>query len=96
MPQTTMRNKPFDYASKVERAPPKADIESKMSTTSHRSNTRIQSEAAMKTRVHTSRKVRDLTTDGLDQHHHEAKALRAVAKSAKTKTVSAARRAKAA
>jgi len=91
-----MRNKPFDYASKVERAPPKADIESKMSTTSHKSNTRIQSEAAMKTRVHTSRKARDLTTDGLDQHHHEAKALKAVAKSAKTKTVSSARRAKAA
>ena len=94
--QTNMRNKPFDYASKVERAPPKADIESKMSTTSHKSNTRIQSEAAMKTRVHTSRKARDLTTDGLDQHHHEAKALKAVAKSAKTKTVSSARRAKAA
>jgi hypothetical protein len=90
----TMRNKPFDYAAKVERAPPLADTESKMSTTSHKSNTRVQSEAAMKTRVHTSRKDRDLTGDGLDKHHHEAKALKAVAQSTKTKTVTAARRAK--
>jgi hypothetical protein len=67
-----------------------------MSTTSHKSPTRILSEKAMKDRVHTSRTDRDLTADGLDKHHHEAKALKAVAKSAKTKTVSAARRAKAA
>ena len=90
----TMRNKPFDYAAEVERAPPVTDTESKMSTTAHKSNTRIKSEAAMKSRVHTSRKDRDLTVDGLDKHHHEAKALKVLAKVATTNTVSSARQAK--
>lgn len=48
-----------------------------MSTTSHKSNTRIKSEAAMKNRVHTSREDRDLTGDGLGKHHNEATAMRA-------------------
>ncbi len=82
-----MRNKPFDYAAKVERAPPPAEDVTKMSTTSHKSNTRIQSEAAMKNRVHTSRLNRDLTADGLDKHHHEAKTLKVLAKAAKVKAV---------
>ena len=43
-----------------------------MSTTSHKSNTRIKSEAAMKNRVHTSREDRDLTGDGISKHHNEA------------------------
>jgi hypothetical protein len=34
----------------------------------------------MQQRVHTSRKNRDLTTDGLDKHHHEATALKVRAK----------------
>ena len=56
-----------------------------MSTTSHKSNTRIQSEAAMKNRVHTSREDRDLTSDGVSKHHNEATAMKAsaVAKTAK-------------
>ena len=58
-----------------------------MSTTSHKSPARILSENAMKTRVHTSRKDRDLTSDGLDKHHHEAKTLKVLAKTAKVKTV---------
>jgi hypothetical protein len=58
-----------------------------MSTTSHKSNTRIKSEAAMENRVHTSRQDRDLTADGLDKHHHEAAALKVKAKVQKTKTV---------
>jgi hypothetical protein len=48
-----------------------------MSTTSHKSNTRIKSEAAMKNRVHTSRQDRDLTGDGLSKNHNEATAMRA-------------------
>jgi len=90
----TRRNKPFDYASNIERTPRVTDAESKMSTTSHKSNTRIQSEVAMKSRVHTSRKDRDLTLDGLDKHHHEATTLKVLAKTAKTKTASKARQAK--
>lgn len=82
-----MRNKPFDYFTKVERASPLAEDVTKMSTTSHKSNTRIQSEAAMKNRVHTSRKDRDLTADGLDKHHHEANTLKVLAKVAKVKAV---------
>jgi hypothetical protein len=65
-----------------------------MSTTSHKSNTRIKSEAAMQSRVHTSRKDRDLTVDGLDKHHHEGTLLKFVAKSAKVKTMAAAKVAK--
>lgn len=65
-----------------------------MSTTSHKSKTRIRSEAAMKTRVHTSREARDMTLDGLDKHHHEDQALRAFAKAAKTKTANSAHLAK--
>jgi hypothetical protein len=57
-----------------------------MSTTSHKSNTRIKSEAAMKSRVHTSRKERDLTGDGLDKHHQEARTLKALATSSEAKT----------
>ena len=63
-----------------------------MSTTSHKSRTRKLSEAAMKTRVHTSRKDRDLTADGLDKHHHEGKALKAMAKSSKVKTATVAKK----
>ena len=65
-----------------------------MSTTSHKSTTRLLSEEAMKGRVHTSRAERDLTGDGLDKHHHEARTIKARAKSAKTKTVSLVARAK--
>jgi hypothetical protein len=57
-----------------------------MSTTSHKSPTRIKSEAAMKGRVHTSRKDRDLTVDGLDKHHHEATTLKVRARTLATKT----------
>ena len=89
-----MRNKPFDYFAKVERAPPLAEDVTKMSTTSHKSNTRIQSEAAMKNRVHTSRQKRDLSADGLDKHHHEAKTLKVLAKVTSTKNASMAKRAK--
>lgn len=62
-----------------------------MSTTSHKSRTRTLSEQAMKSRVHTSRKDRDLTGDGLDKHHHEATTLKAIAKSARTRTDASAR-----
>ena len=65
-----------------------------MSTTSHKSPTRVLSEKAMKTRVHTSRKERDLTVDGLDKHHHEANTLKAMAKTSKVKVVAAARSAR--
>jgi hypothetical protein len=58
-----------------------------MSTTSHKSPARILSEKAMKARVHTARKDRDLTADGLDKHHHEAKTLKVLAKTATVKTV---------
>ena len=57
-----------------------------MSTTSHKSPARILSEKAMKTRVHTARKDRDLTADGLDKHHHEAKTLKVLAQTATVKT----------
>lgn len=62
-----------------------------MSTTSHKSNTRILSEKAMQGRVHTSRKDRDLTVDGLDKHHHEGTALKFVAKSTTVKTMAGAK-----
>ena len=52
-----------------------------MSTTSHKSNTRILSEKAMQSRVHASRKERDLTVDGLDKHHHEGTVLKFAAQS---------------
>ncbi len=48
----------------------------------------------MKNRVHASRLNRDLTADGLDKHHHEAKTLKVLAKVTSTKTASGARRAK--
>lgn len=70
----------------VENTPHLDDFESKMSTKSHKSNTRMRSEAAMKNRVHTSRKNRDLTVDGLDKHHHEAKTLKVLAGTAKVRT----------
>jgi hypothetical protein len=44
-----------------------------MSTTSHKSRTRLLSEAAMQGRKHTSREERDLTGDGLDTHHNESR-----------------------
>ena len=65
-----------------------------MSTTSHKSNTRILSEKAMQTRVHTSRKDRDLTVDGLDKHHHEGTTLRVLAEGATVKAAAPATRAK--
>jgi hypothetical protein len=65
-----------------------------MSTTSHKSKTRILSEKAMRSRVHTSRKDRDLTVDGINKHHHEGAVLKFVAKSAKVKTMAAAKMAK--
>jgi hypothetical protein len=65
-----------------------------MSTTSHKSRTRTLSEKAMKSRVHTSRKDRDLTSDGLDKHHHEATTLKAIAKSTRAKTAASAKVAK--
>jgi hypothetical protein len=65
-----------------------------MSTTSHKSNTRILSEKAMQTRVHTSRKDRDLTVDGLDKHHHEGTTLRVLAEGATVKAAASATRAK--
>lgn len=65
-----------------------------MSTTSHKSRTRILSEKAMKSRVHTSRQERDLTLDGLDKHHHEGHTLKVLAKSSKAKVVVAAKSAR--
>lgn len=65
-----------------------------MSTTSHKSHTRTLSEKAMKSRVHTSRKDRDLTVDGLDKHHHEAKTSKAIAKAGRTKIAETAKTAK--
>lgn len=62
-----------------------------MSTTSHKSRTRILSEKAMKSRIHTSRADRDLTVDGLDKHHHEGKTLRVLAKRATLKVAAAAK-----
>lgn len=56
-----------------------------MSTTSHKSRTRILSEEAMKSRVHTSRKERDLTVDGLDKHHHEGTALKVTEQTARAR-----------
>jgi hypothetical protein len=65
-----------------------------MSTKSHKSNTRIKSESAMKRRLHTSRKDRDLTVDGLDKHHHESVANKAREKSSRVKIAAGARAAK--
>jgi len=48
----------------------------------------------MKNRVHTLRQKRDLTADGLDKHHHEAKTLKVLAKVTSTKNASMAKRAK--
>ena len=62
-----------------------------MSTTSHKSNTRLLSEAAMQSRVHTSRSVRDLTDDGVSIHHNEGLAMKVRAKTAKVKSASAVR-----
>ena len=62
-----------------------------MSTTSHKSRTRILSEAAMKERVHTTRADRDLTADGLDKHHHEAKALKSLHRATSVREITAAR-----
>jgi len=65
-----------------------------MSTTSHKSRTRLLSEKAMTSRVHTSRAERDLTVDGLDKHHHEARTIKARVRSGKAKTVARAAAAK--
>ena len=56
-----------------------------MSTTSHKSRTRILSEVAMKQRIHTSRADRDLTVDGLSKLHNEGVTLKVEAKTAKVK-----------
>ena len=48
----------------------------------------------MKGRVHTSRKDRDLTVDGLDKHLHEAVSLKVRAKIASVKTATSAKAAK--
>jgi len=66
-----------------------------MSTTSHKSRTRILSEAAMKSRVHTSQADRDLTWDGLSIHHNEGAVLKVKARSGEVKcraTAAAAKR----
>jgi len=39
----------------------------------------------MKSRIHTSRKERDLTVDGLDKHHHEGTVLKVTEKTARAK-----------
>jgi hypothetical protein len=65
-----------------------------MSTTSHKSRTRILSEAAMKSRVHTSRRERDLTVDGLDKHHHESVSIKTREKSSRSKIAAGAKTAK--
>lgn len=65
-----------------------------MSTTSHKSPTRLLSEKALKSRVHTSRQERDLTLDGLDKHHHEGHTQKALAKSSKARVVVAAKSAR--
>ena len=44
--------------------------------------------------VHTSRKDRDLTVDGLDKHHHEGTTLRVLAEGATVKAAASATRAK--
>lgn len=48
----------------------------------------------MKSRVHTSRRDRDLTIDGLDKHHHESTSLKARERSARAKRARAAASAK--
>jgi hypothetical protein len=48
----------------------------------------------MKSRVHTSRKERDLTVDGLDKHHHESNAIKAREKSSRVQIAAGARAAK--
>jgi len=65
-----------------------------MSTTSHKSRTRILSEVAMKKRVHTSRAERDLTVDGVSKLHNEGVTLKVAAKTAKVKRSSSALAAK--
>ncbi len=66
-----------------------------MSTTSHKSRTRILSEEAMKSRLHTPRTERDLTLDGLDKHHHEGTTLKATEKASRVKRSHLAKEAKA-
>ena len=61
-----------------------------MSTTSHKSRTRVLSEAAMKTRVHTSRENRNLTGDGVAKVHNEGLALKVAAKTTKAKSTATA------
>jgi len=39
----------------------------------------------MTSRIHTPRKERDLSVDGLDKHHHEATALKVNEQTAQTK-----------
>jgi hypothetical protein len=60
-----------------------------MSTTAHKSRTRILSEAAMKSRVHTSRADRNLTGDGLSKVHNEGVAMKVRAKVTQVKSGSA-------
>ena len=68
-----------------------------MSTTSHKSRTRLLSESAMKGRVHTSRAARTLTKAGktkVKKVHSEAQTLKARAKARKTKFSAAAKSAR--
>ncbi len=50
----------------------------------------------MKSRIHTSRKDRDLTVDGLDKHHHEGTALKVTEQTARARHSHLAKAAKAA
>lgn len=62
-----------------------------MSTTAQKSRTRLLSEAAMQSRIHTSRADRDLTGDGLSKVHNEGVAMKVRAKVAQVKSASAVR-----
>lgn len=60
-----------------------------MSTTAHKSRTRLLSEAAMQNRVHTSRADRNLSGDGLSKVHNEGVAMKVRAKTTQVKCASA-------
>lgn len=87
-------DKSFDYAARVARDTPRTEGvggDIIMSTTSHKSPTRLLSEKAMVRRIHTTRAERDMTRDGLDKHHHEDRAIKARKKAFKTKVMEASR-----
>ena len=84
-------DKPFAYGEHLDSKRIRRMLDTEpMSTTSHKSNTRIQSEAAMKNRIHTSRNDRDLTGDGLSTHHNEPAAMKAKATADKARTIASA------